>query len=363
MWYNFIMSNYFNEREINYTERTRQLCDNLPPYVMQFLVGIQMRTTSLTRFAYANDIKIFLDFLLANRFKDKYTEIKQITLEDLGRLTAFDIELFLEYLSYYTIDGKNYKCGERAKERKLSALRSFFKYFYKRDLIDSNITQKVDTPKIHDKPIIYLDKKEISRLIDEVNTGNSLTSREKSYHNLTKERDVAIILLLLGTGMRISEFVGINFDDVDFENNAVSITRKGGNKTVLYFSEEVASALMDYINWKEDQITEQTSFGKNIKDDDALFLSLQGKRINVRSVENLVKKYALHAAPLKKISPHKLRSTFGTALYRETKDIYVVADILGHRDVNTTKKHYAAISDEIRKNSANLIKFNDSEEK
>ena len=94
-----------------------------------------------------------------------------------------------------------------------------------------------------------------------------------------------------------------------------------------------------------------------MKDDDALFLSLQGKRINIRTVENLVKKYATIAAPLKKITPHKLRSTFGTTLYRETKDIYVVADILGHRDVNTTKKHYAAISDEIRRNSANLIKL------
>ena len=118
----------------------------------------------------------------------------------------------------------------------------------------------------------------------------------------------------------------------------------------------------DYLNWKEEQITQQTQFGKNIKDPDALFLSLQGRRINVRSAEKLVKKYAAYAAPLKKISPHKLRSTFGTALYRETKDIYVVADILGHRDVNTTKKHYAAISDEIRKNSANLIKLNKNDD-
>lgn len=360
--YNISMSNYFDDREILYTEKTRQICEDLPPYVMEFLVGIQMRTTPLTRYAYAGDLKIFLEFLFNNRFKGKYQTLKEITLEDIEQLTAFDIELFLEYLSLYKINGRKIKCGERAKERKLSAIRSFYKFFYKHDLLSTNVTQKVDTPKIHDKPIVFLDKHEISKLIEEAKDGDSLSSREKTYHNYTKCRDVALLSLLLGTGMRISECVGINEKDLDLKNNAVSITRKGGNKTILYFSEDVASALIDYLNWKEDQITQQTDFAKNIKDTDALFLSLQGRRINVRTAENLVKKYASYAAPLKKISPHKLRSTFGTTLYRKTKDIYVVADILGHRDVNTTKKHYAAISEDIRKSSANLIKFDENDD-
>ena len=146
--------------------------------------------------------------------------------------------MFLEYLSLYTIDGRKIKCGDRAKERKLSAIRSFYKFFYKHDLLSENVTQKVDTPKIHDKPIIFLEKKEISRLLEEAREGESLSAREKAYHNLTKERDVALLSLLLGTGMRISECVGINQTDLDMENNAVSITRKGGNKTILYFSSE-----------------------------------------------------------------------------------------------------------------------------
>ncbi len=350
------MSDYFYEREIAYTEKTRELCDKLPPYVQQFLVGIQMRTTPLTRFAYANDLRVFLHFLHQNRF-NKYVSVKDITLNDLGSISAFDIELFLDYLSYYEMDGKKLHCGERAKERKLATLRSFYKFFYKHDLLDDNITQKVDTPKIHDKPIVYLEKNEITNLLNEVETGDSLSKRQKNYHNITGLRDVALIYLLLGTGMRISECVGINISDLDLGKNAVSITRKGGNMTVLYFSNEVSDALINYLNWRDDQITQQTRFAKNMKDTDALFLSLQGKRINVRTAENIVKKYSEKAAPLKNISPHKLRSTFGTSLYRETKDIYVVADILGHRDVNTTKKHYAAISEEIRKKSANLIKF------
>lgn len=346
---------YYKDREIQYTEKTRQLCADLPPYVEQFVVGIQMRTTPLTRYVYVNDLRVFFDFIYRNRFKSKRENLTQITLDDLATLTAFDIELFLEYLSYYTFDGKKLRCGERAKERKLSAIRCFFKFFYKHDLLPNNITQKVDTPKIHDKPIVFLEKNEMHRLLDVAETGQNMSSRQIAFHEKTKVRDVAILVLFLGTGMRISECVGVNIRDINFENKAVKITRKGGNQAILYFSDEVADALIAYLNWRQDQIDEQTEFAKKIVDHDALFLSSQGRRMNVRTIENLVKKYAAIAAPLKKITPHKLRSTFGTTLYRETKDIYVVADILGHRDVNTTKKHYAAISDEIRRNSANKI--------
>ena len=83
------------------------------------------------------------------------------------------------------------------------------------------------------------------------------------------------------------------------------------------------------------------------------------KRISIRAVENLVQKYSKIVTPLKKISPHKLRSTYGTQLYRETQDIYVVADVLGHKDVNTTKKHYAAISEDIRRSVAGKVKLRD----
>ena len=101
---------------------------------------------------------------------------------------------------------------------------------------------------------------------------------------------------------------------------------------------------------------DQRTFDKNVaKEEKALFLSLQNKRIAVRTVQNLVKKYAKIISPLKKITPHKLRSTFGTELYRNTGDIYIVANVLGHKDVNTTKKHYAAVSEDMRKDVAQMV--------
>ena len=130
----------------------------------------------------------------------------------------------------------------------------------------------------------------------------------------------------------------------------------------MYFSEEVATALKSYLAWRDNEVNSNTDIGIKMKDQSALFLSLQGKRMSVRSVELLVKKYAHIINPLKKITPHKLRSTFGTQLYRETQDIYMVADVLGHKDINTTKKHYAAISEDIRKQVATKIKLRDNDD-
>ena len=158
-----------------------------------------------------------------------------------------------------------------------------------------------------------------------------------------------MLSLFLGTGIRISECVGINVTDVDFDNNSFKVTRKGGNQVILYFSDEVKSTLLD---WLKDRNILMEGLNET-----ALFVSLQKKRISTRAVENLVKKYSQIASPLKKISPHKLRSTYGTNLYRETGDIYVVAEVLGHKDVNTTKRHYAAMSEDIRRSVANKVKL------
>ena len=207
---------------------------------------------------------------------------------------------------------------------------------------------KVDMPKIHEKNIVRLDADEVALLLDEVESGEKLTARQQIYHEKTKTRDMALLTLLLGTGIRVSECVGLDIDDVDFKNNGIKIHRKGGAEVVIYFGDEVRDALLRYME-ERNQITALDG------STNALFLSLKRSRINVRSVENLVKKYSKLVTNLKNITPHKLRSTYGTALYRETGDIYLVADVLGHKDVNTTKKHYAAIEDDRRRSAAQYV--------
>ena len=293
------------------------------------------------------DLYVFYNYLALYVFNKKEQDI---TLNDLNNLKTRNLEQYLSYLSYYELDGKQYKNNEKGKARKLASLRSFFKYLFNHDLITANIASKINTPKLHDKEIIRLEKDEVSKLINAVENPSEFSKRQQEYNKNTFERDNAIITLFLGTGIRISELVGLNIDNFDFSQNAFIVTRKGGNQTMLYFPNEVAMALK---TWLEKRATLELP-----KEEKAMFISLQNKRISVRAVENLVKKYAAIASPLKKISPHKLRSTFGTNLYKETKDIYIVADVLGHKDVNTTKKHYAAISEDMRKNVAEKVKLN-----
>lgn len=344
--------NYYRQRNNNGIERIREILTTLPDFVQEFFIGVQMRTTVLTRLNYAYDLKIFFRYLSENKLK---IPVQEIALADLERLKAYDIELYMNYLSHYTIDGKTYSCEEKAKERKLSSLRSFFKYFFKKDKLSSNVCAKVDLPKLHQKPIIRLDTDEVDALLSEAENGENLSSRQRSYQQKYRLRDTAILTLFLGTGIRVSELVGLDKEDFHFENNSFTVTRKGGNKSILYFSDEVKQALLAYLDWLQDQINENTPFGKKARLTNAMFLSNNGTRYCVRSVENLVKKYSQAVTPLKHITPHKLRSTFGTALYRETQDIYVVADVLGHSDVNTTKKHYAQMSEDIRKKAADAV--------
>lgn len=343
-------NNYFIQRDEENILKIREIRKGLPAFCGNFFRGIEPYTTPLTRLGYARDIKLFFEFLIEETEEFYQKQILQLDISDLNKITATHLEMFLEYISLYKSNGKTYKNGEKARCRKLSSIRALFKYFYKKNLIESNVASKVDTPKIHENHIIRLEKEEMSKVLDLAENGRDLTKMQQGFHKHTQSRDYAMLSLFLGTGIRISECVGLNLDDFDFKQNAFKVTRKGGNRVILYFNEDVSDALQNYI-------LERNNIKAQPGSEKALFLSLQNKRISVRAVEKLVKKYSGIVNPLKKITPHKLRSTFGTNLYRETNDIYVVADVLGHKDVNTTRKHYAAISDDIRRNAAQKVKL------
>ena len=346
-------NSYFDDRNKDVTLKIRELRRDLPAFCNEFFIGVESRTTPLTRLAYAYDLRIFFDYLLSYVREFRSFTFDTFGLAELDKINQTHIESFLEYLNYYKYNGKEYKNDERGKARKLSTIRSFFKYFFNKGKLSSNIASKVPTPKLHDKEIIRLETEEVHQLLNEVEDGYALSDRQQSYHKKTGLRDFAIVTLLLGTGIRISECVGLDIDDLDFKNNSFTVTRKGGNRKILYFPTEVVDALRQYL--EEDRLAADT-------DSPALFLSLQKKRITVRAVEILVKKYTKSVTPLKKITPHKLRSTYGTNLYHRTNDIFVVAEALGHRDVNTTKKHYAAMSEEILKNAARVTVLREDKE-
>lgn len=331
--------------------KLRQVLSTLPAFCKDYFRAIDSTTTTKTRISYAYDIRIFFQFLLDENPAFKNYALTDFSVEVLDQIKAVDLEEYMEYLKVYQNGDKTETNGERGLKRKISALRSFYAYYYKREMIHTNPTVLIDVPKIHDKSIIRLDTDEVALLLDYIeHCGDSLTGQKRVYYEKTKERDLAIVTLLLGTGIRVSECVGLDIEDVDFKNNGIKVTRKGGNEMVVYFGEEVEKALKRYLEVRAG-ITPLAGHAH------ALFYSAQRKRMGVQAVENMVKKYSRQITTTKKITPHKLRSTYGTALYQETGDIYLVADVLGHKDVNTTKKHYAALDDARRRQAATAVRL------
>ena len=342
----------------------RAIARELPPACGDFFSTIAVTTGTFTRLAYAIDLKTFFHFLQTERFQFSRKPLYAFTNEDLALVSQSDLTAYIEYLTfYYKNDAesdapiKALTNHDLAIKRKLCSIRSFYDYLFKNNRIPSNVTTLVPLPKIHEKPILRLSMDEMHRMLEQAATGDGLTPRQKAWHKLTVKRDFALISIFLGTGVRVSECVGMNIGDVNLEDNAFLVTRKGGNQVVLYFPPEVAEALAEYME-ERDKIEAQPGH------EEALFLSMQKRRITQRAVQILVKKYAAVAAPLKpRISPHKLRSTFATNLYNKTGDIYLVADVLGHSSVDTTRKHYADMTDARRRMAAEQVElptFNDA---
>ena len=221
--------------------------------------------------------------------------------------------------------------------RNIASLKAFYHYMVQEGLVEEDIADKLKAPKIEKKAPEIMSPDEVVRLL------------EQPSGNTPKEiRDKAMLELLYATGIRVSECVGLDIEDVDFKNNRIKIIRKGGKEDFVYFGDEVADALSQYIQARKTIITKEGH-------EHALFLSTQKRRICVQSVENLVTDCAKHVTTIKHITPHKLRSTYGTSLYQETNDIYLVAEVLGHNDVNTTRKHYAALGEDRKRRAASAV--------
>lgn len=339
---------YFEQQKKEKTKVLNTLLKKLPHFSVEYFNYIDQSTSINTQVAYAHNIILFFEFLIANNPAYKHYETMDFKLDDLNQLTPADIEEYKRYLKVYEHNGHEWTNSEKGISRKMSALRSYYGFLQRREFIQNNPTLYVDMPKLYDKEIVRLDPDEVAMLLDYIEDGGEMTKQQEMYHTKTKVRDLAIFTLFLGTGIRISELVGLDIGDVDFRNNCIKVTRKGGNEMFVYFGPEVQEALEDYIVSVRSHITPIEGH------ENALFYSTQRKRLGVRAIQNLVNKYTSHITT-KHITPHKFRSTYGTTLYKETGDIYLVADVLGHKDVNTTRKHYAAQDDEHRRKAANVI--------
>ncbi|MCR5108759.1 MAG: tyrosine-type recombinase/integrase [Lachnospiraceae bacterium] len=344
-------SEFNKQKDLNYRYKLKGLKQELPSYTYEFLDEKAQRNPN-TAVSYAYDLRTFLIYLQEFCPAAKEHDTKDIPLEILNNLSFQDINEYQKYLSAKDIDivGKNNLQNDISGiARRMSALRTFYKYLCEHDYITNDATAGAIRQRRNsdDHVITRLTADEVDLLLTRVKNGNLGDKHQQKMRQNTRYRDYAVLTLLLRTGIRVSECVSLDINDFNFEEKSMRVVRKGKKEQMLYFDEQTKEALLDYIDFERPSYTDSD-------EEPALFLSSRKKRLSVRSIQDMVSKYSEATLINKKVSPHKMRSTYGTALYNKTGDIRLVADVLGHKDINTTAKHYANIEEEHRRIAATI---------
>lgn len=344
-------SEYNKQKDLNYRYKLKGLKQELPSYTYEFLDEKAQRNPN-TAVSYAYDLRTFLIYLQEFCPAAKDYDTKDIPLEILNNLSFQDINEYQKYLSAKDIDivGKNNLQNDISGiARRMSALRTFYKYLCEHDYITNDATAGAIRQRRNsdDHVITRLTADEVDLLLNRVKNGNLGDKHQQKMRQNTRYRDYAVLTLLLRTGIRVSECVSLDINDFNFDEKSMRVVRKGKKEQMLYFDEQTKEALLDYIDFERPSYTDSD-------DEPALFLSSRKRRLSVRSIQDMVSKYSEATLINKKVSPHKMRSTYGTALYNKTGDIRLVADVLGHKDINTTAKHYANIEEEHRRIAATI---------
>lgn len=325
---------------------------NLPDFVFDYIEIAYNGESVNTQIGYSIDIKTFLEYLQKFKFKD-VEDIEDFTVKHMEEVSLPDLNGFTAYLKEYetdtiTIDGKRVKRIRRNSaygiNRKLSGIRGLFAYLYKNDFISQNITDKVDFKKIHQKMKRPLTTQETVKLLDVIYNGEKYyEGRDLTEYKNRKQRDIALFTAYLGTGCRVSELVNLDMHDVCFETSSFVVTRKGGDEQEVFMPVQVENELFIYM--------QERCENENAKDENALFLSRLGKRMSAQGVEKILKKYCSTVGIYDpdKARPHALRRTFACNLIADGVDIKMVAELMGHKNIEVTHKYYTQYAIEKRK--------------
>lgn len=338
------MSNtYENEIKTISNSKADVIVQQLPDFSRKYFNSIRLTKSPRTRLQYAYDMNRFFDWLWAQEGFKNVNKVSIQAKEIFDLLTPEDMQ---EYIAYLSVSDKGKSTSTAFIARNIATLKSFIKYYYVLQEIDKDLSRFIPTPKINDKEIKTLDVDQVNRMLESVFDTTNMTQKQIDAHNYIVLRDYAILSLFFSTGLRVSELVGIDLEDVDFKKGTLIVTRKGGNQDLIYLSKSCLKAIRSYIKSERDYYSSDN--------ENALFMSQKRNRLSVKSVERLIQKYSKLAGVNIKVTPHTLRRTFGTNLYNQTGDIYLVADVLHHASVETTKKHYAKVSEDHKKIAAKV---------
>ncbi len=330
----------------------REYTDQLPDFVTEYLIEYYTGESVNTQIGYAIDIRVFFNYL-KSEVLTKVDDIKNITIKDIDNLKVTDLIRFKSYLREYeqethTVTGKvikrTYRNSAYGINRKMSAVRGMFIYLYKTEQIKENITDKVDFAKLHQKIKKRLTSQETCDLLDVIYNGEKYyEGRLLTEYKKRKARDTAIFTTYLGTGIRVSELINLNIEDLDLDTNSFIVTRKGGDQQEIFMPQQVKETISEYLE-QEKKLRETIEKGP-------LFLSRNSKRFTTAGIEKLLKNYCRTVSITNpdKTRPHALRRTFACQLLEDGVDIKMVAELLGHKNIEVTHKYYAQYNAKARK--------------
>lgn len=333
----------------------------LPSFMRSYSAYLRGNVLPMTRLSYLHEIKFFLNYLINETDLTKADDTRKIKADEFNEITAADINLFIDYCRRYVVDdGKTvtmYENGNKTLARKKSSISVLFKQLYRDGIIDKNITDAFDpirVPKPGEREIKALQDDEVMIMLDAVTTGTGLTEHEKKYWEKTKLRDKAILTIFVTYGLRLSELQQLNVSSFNFSRGEFKIYRKRGKESTMPVNRSIEMVVKDYIKNERSHITPATE-----GDEDALFLSMQGKRITERAIRELVKKYTSIAMGTSRsggYSPHKLRATAATSLIGRGNSIFDVQALLDHEQVTTTQL-YASHKMNVKRDLVNNMEW------
>ena len=314
----------------------------LPNFLRPYFAYLKGNVLPMTRLAYLHDVRFFMNYLINETDITKAETPKQITSEELNSVVAADVNLFIDYCRKYMVEEGDtvtvYENNNKSLARKKSSVSVLFKQLYRDGIVDKNITDGFDPIRVAkpgEREIKALRDDEVMIMLDAVTNGTGLTNHERTYWEKTKLRDKAILVMFVTYGLRLSELQQLNLSSFNFSRGEFKIYRKRGKESIMPLNRSVEMVLNDYINSER-----KTVIPEDQAAEDALFLSIQGKRITERAIRDLVKKYtsiALNTSRRAGYSPHKLRATAATSLIGRGNSIYDVAALLDHEQVTTTQ--------------------------
>ncbi len=344
---------YKEAKQQEYRRKSEQILKSLPGFCRTYERGIEGTVSAITIYAYLQRIHVFFVYLHDNNSYFANKDITQITYDDISQLEAEDIEEFNHYIrTGKASNGHDNK--EASVNHYLCALNSLWDYAITHGRLRHNVIKDIRRGKKKKREVVTLNQNDENGFFQSVNYGTNLTRHQEAYRNdVTVARDNAICLTLVRTGLRVSELVGINLDDINFDDCYFHVNRKEDKIDNVYFSDQVREALEHYLSLRP-LLNPDPS-------ERALFLVTIGKymgtRLSVRSVQKLVKKYAVAGAPQvgSRMTPHKMRSTYATNLLRASSgDLTLVQEALNHESPSTTSI-YLKKRDQDLKDARNMI--------